>query len=68
MSTVNLESLGYGIDTDFPRSLLQSIALFRGVDADSIERSVAALRPHRRRRGRRCCSRPSARTTASTSC
>jgi diguanylate cyclase (GGDEF)-like protein len=36
MSFVNLESLAYGIDTDFRRSLLQSIALFRGIDADSI--------------------------------
>jgi len=36
MSTVSLESLGQGIDSDFTRSLLQSIALFRGVDADAI--------------------------------
>jgi diguanylate cyclase (GGDEF)-like protein len=32
----NLESLGYGIDTDFRRSLLQGIALFRGIDAESM--------------------------------
>ena len=32
MSTVSLESLGYRIDSDFKRTLLQSIALFRGVD------------------------------------
>ncbi|HEX5047233.1 MAG TPA: GGDEF domain-containing protein [Gammaproteobacteria bacterium] len=32
MSTVSLESLGYKIDSDFKRTLLQSIALFRGVD------------------------------------
>ncbi len=36
MSMVNLESLAYGIDTDFRRSLLQGIALFRGIDGDSI--------------------------------
>ncbi len=36
MSTVNLQSLANGIDTDFRRSLLRSIALFRGVEADSI--------------------------------
>lgn len=36
MSTVNLESLAYRIDTDFRRSLLQSIALFRGIDAEAI--------------------------------
>ncbi len=36
MSTVNLESLAYEIDTDFRRSLLQSIALFRGVAPDSL--------------------------------
>jgi diguanylate cyclase (GGDEF)-like protein len=36
MSTVNLESLAYGIDTDFRRSLLQGIALFRGVEPDSL--------------------------------
>jgi hypothetical protein len=36
MSTVKLESLGYRIDTDFRRSLLQSIALFRGIEADNI--------------------------------
>ena len=36
MSLVNLDSLAYGIDTDFRRSLLQGIALFRGIDADSI--------------------------------
>ena len=32
MSTVSLESLSYKIDSDFKRTLLQSIALFRGVD------------------------------------
>jgi diguanylate cyclase (GGDEF)-like protein len=36
MSTAELGSLGYRIDTDFRRSLLQSIALFRGIDADSL--------------------------------
>jgi diguanylate cyclase (GGDEF)-like protein len=34
MSTVSLQALG--IDSDFTRSLLQSIALFRGVDPDTI--------------------------------
>lgn len=32
----NLESIAYGIDTDFRRSLLQGIALFRGIDAESM--------------------------------
>jgi diguanylate cyclase (GGDEF)-like protein len=36
MGIANLESLAYGIDTDFRRSLLQGIALFRGIDADSM--------------------------------
>jgi diguanylate cyclase (GGDEF)-like protein len=36
MSTVNLEPLIYRVDTDFRRSLLQGIALFRAVDPDSI--------------------------------
>jgi diguanylate cyclase (GGDEF)-like protein len=36
MSMVNLESLAYGVDTDFRRSLLQGIALFRGIDGDGI--------------------------------
>jgi diguanylate cyclase (GGDEF)-like protein len=36
MSTIKLESLTYGIDTDFRRSLLQGIALFRGIDSESI--------------------------------
>jgi diguanylate cyclase (GGDEF)-like protein len=36
MSTVSLQSLGHGIDSDFTRSLLQSIALFRAVDAETI--------------------------------
>jgi len=36
MSTVSLDSLGQGIDSDFIRSLLQSIALFRGVEPDTI--------------------------------
>ena len=36
MSRVNLESLPYNIDTDFRNSLLQGIALFRGIDGDSI--------------------------------
>jgi diguanylate cyclase (GGDEF)-like protein len=35
MSTVSLKALGTA-DSDFTRSLLQSIALFRGVDADTI--------------------------------
>ena len=36
MGVVNLEPLIYGIDTDFRRSLLQGIALFRGIDAESM--------------------------------
>jgi diguanylate cyclase (GGDEF)-like protein len=36
MSTAKLDSLAYHIDTDFRRSLLQSIALFRGIDADGL--------------------------------
>ncbi|MBN1239905.1 MAG: GGDEF domain-containing protein [Gammaproteobacteria bacterium] len=36
MSTVSIDSLAQGIDSDFKRSLLNSIALFRGVDADVI--------------------------------
>src|SRR6185295_8974958 len=36
MSTANLQSLGYEIDTDFRRSLLSSIALFRGVGPDAL--------------------------------
>ena len=36
MSIPNFESLAYGIDTDFRRSLLQGIALFRGMDGESI--------------------------------
>lgn len=36
MSTAKLDSLAYRIDTDFRRSLLNSIALFRGIDADSL--------------------------------
>ena len=36
MSTAKIESLSYRIDTDFRRSLLNSIALFRGIDADSL--------------------------------
>jgi diguanylate cyclase (GGDEF)-like protein len=36
MSTVSLESLGHGIDSFFTQSLLKSIALFRGVDAQTI--------------------------------
>jgi diguanylate cyclase (GGDEF)-like protein len=36
MSTANLQSLGYEIDTDFRRSLLQSIALFRGIAPDCL--------------------------------
>lgn len=36
MSIVNLDSLITDIDTDFRRSLLQGIALFRGIDAESI--------------------------------
>ncbi len=37
MGMANLDSLAYGIDTDFRRSLMQGIALFRGIDADSME-------------------------------
>lgn len=36
MSTASLDSVGRSIDSDFQRSLLNSIALFRGVDADDI--------------------------------
>jgi diguanylate cyclase (GGDEF)-like protein len=36
MGTANLQSLAYQIDTDFRRSLLEGIALFRGVDADCL--------------------------------
>jgi diguanylate cyclase (GGDEF)-like protein len=36
MSIVNLDSLGGDIDTDFRRSLLQGIALFRGIGAESL--------------------------------
>jgi len=36
MSIPNFESLAYGIDTDFRRSLLHGIALFRGIDGESI--------------------------------
>ena len=32
----HLDLLGHGIDSDFTRSLLQSIALFRGVEPDTI--------------------------------
>jgi diguanylate cyclase (GGDEF)-like protein len=36
MSTATIDLLGHGIDSDFTRSLLQSIALFRGVEPDTI--------------------------------
>jgi diguanylate cyclase (GGDEF)-like protein len=36
MGIANLGSVSYAIDTDFRRSLLQSIALFRGMDIDAI--------------------------------
>jgi diguanylate cyclase (GGDEF)-like protein len=36
MGSANLKSLGYEIDTDFRRSLFQGIALFRGIDPDSM--------------------------------
>jgi diguanylate cyclase (GGDEF)-like protein len=36
MGIANLGSISYGIDTDFRRSLLQGIALFRGIDTDSL--------------------------------
>lgn len=36
MSIINLGSLASDIDTDFRRSLLQGIALFRGIDSESI--------------------------------
>jgi diguanylate cyclase (GGDEF)-like protein len=36
MGSANLEPLPLGIDTDFRRSLLQGIALFRGIDAESL--------------------------------
>ena len=41
MGIPNLESIAYGIDTDFRRSLLQGIALFRGIDADSMSDLLA---------------------------
>lgn len=36
MSTAGLGALGHASDSDFTRSLLKSIALFRGVDPDTI--------------------------------
>jgi diguanylate cyclase (GGDEF)-like protein len=45
MNTLSLDKTSRGIDSDFKRSLLQSIALFRGVEADD----VADLLP--------CCGR-----------
>jgi diguanylate cyclase (GGDEF)-like protein len=36
MGSANLDPLPLGIDTDFRRSLLQGIALFRGIDAESM--------------------------------
>src|SRR5262245_5764668 len=36
MSLANFGSIQYGIDTDFRQSLLQGIALFRGIDAESM--------------------------------
>jgi diguanylate cyclase (GGDEF)-like protein len=36
MSTADVKSLAYDIDTDFRRSLLQSIALFRGVGPEAL--------------------------------
>jgi diguanylate cyclase (GGDEF)-like protein len=36
MGIANSSAIAYGIDTDFRRSLLQGIALFRGMDIDSI--------------------------------
>ena len=36
MSTVSLQSLSLKIDSDFKRTLLQSIALFRGVDPEAV--------------------------------
>jgi diguanylate cyclase (GGDEF)-like protein len=36
MGMVSKDSLAYDVDTDFRRSLLQGIALFRGIDADSL--------------------------------
>ncbi len=36
MSTVSIDSLTNAIDSDFKRSLLDSIALFRGVDVDAV--------------------------------
>jgi diguanylate cyclase (GGDEF)-like protein len=41
MGIPNLESIAYGIDTDFRRSLLQGIALFRGIDADGMSDLLA---------------------------
>jgi CRP-like cAMP-binding protein len=36
MSMVNPGAVAHDIDSDFRRSLLQGIALFRGIDADSV--------------------------------
>ena len=36
MSTVSLDSLSHAVDSDFKRTLLQSIALFRGVEPDTV--------------------------------
>ncbi|HEX7080152.1 MAG TPA: GGDEF domain-containing protein [Gammaproteobacteria bacterium] len=36
MNTVSIDSLAQGVDSDFKRSLLNSIALFRGVDAEAM--------------------------------
>ena len=36
MSLANFGAIQYGIDTDFRQSLLQGIALFRGIDTDSM--------------------------------
>ena len=68
MSTVNLESLAYGIDTDFRRSLLQGIALFRGIDAESLSDLLPQCGRIDVAGGATCCSRRNARTTACTSC
>ena len=59
MSTAGLGALGHGSDSDFTRSLLKSIALFRGVDPDEIadllpqcgridvDEGAVVLSPHR---------------------
>ena len=58
MSTANLQSLAYEIDTDFRRSLLESIGLFRGVEPDTIADLLPQCDTHRRSARATCCCRP----------